>query len=210
MRTLARRGATVLDHEDGVQTIAGIKIAGFEDPLEFVGTSFPSGLRTGLSFGDLPNGHERYLDAVRERWRWWQALPERPDVLITHQESIGRALANLIWNEDPEGAPLAILVGHTHVQRLDRYGPVTTVNSGTAGAGGVFGAGSQSVGLALLDFDKDTRALTATDLVQMNPATSAARAQRVITDAPDCDEQLVFCHDEPKLPEAVATSTPTP
>ena len=204
MRTLERRGVTVLDHDDGVRTIEGLKLAAFEDPLEFVGKEFPSGLRTGLSFGDIPDGHQRYLEAVQERWQWWQALPERPHVLIVHQEAIGRALANLIWQADPDGAPLAILVAHTHVQRMDRYGPVTTVNSGTAGAGGVFGIGSQSVGLALLDFDRETGALAATDLVQMNPSTSAARAQRVITQTPDCDEQLVFCHDEPKLPEVPA------
>ena len=143
MRTLERRGVTVLDHTDGVRTIAGLKLAGFEDPLEFVGKEFPSGLRTGLSFGDIPNGHQRYLDAVQERWQWFKALPERPQVLIVHQEAIGRALANLIWHDDPNGAPLAILVAHTHVQRMDRYGPVTTVNSGTAGAGGVFGAGTR-------------------------------------------------------------------
>ncbi len=204
MRTLSRNGVAVLDHDDGVRRIAGLKIAGFEDPLEFVGRSFPSGLRTGLSFGDLPDGHQRYLRAVQERWRWWQELPERPDVLVVHQESIGRALANLIWNQDPEGEPLAILVGHTHVQRLDRYGPITTVNSGTAGAGGIFGAGSQSVGIALLDFNRQTGDLTATDLVQMNPATTAARAQRVITNTPDCDDQLVFCHDAPSLPDTPA------
>lgn len=204
MRALARRGATVLTHTDGVRRVAGLKVAAFEDPLEFVGTSFPSGLRTGLSFGDIRNGHQRYLEAVQERWRWWHELHERPDVLILHQESIGRALANLIWNEDPDGEPLAILVAHTHVQRMDRYGPITTVNSGTAGAGGIFGAGSQSVGLALMDFDKENGDLVATDMVQMNPANSAARAQRVITATPDCDDQLVFCHDKPELPETPA------
>ena len=201
MRTLERRGVTVLDHNDGVRTFAGLKVAGFEDPLEFEGREFPTGLRTGLSFGDLPDGHQRYLRAVQARWAWWQALPERPDILVLHQESIGRALANLVWDADPKGAPLTILVAHTHVQRLDRYGPVTTVNSGTAGAGGVFGLGTESVGLALMDYDEATGDLTATDLVQMNPANSAARAQRVITRTPDCDDQLVFCHDEPKLPE---------
>ena len=206
MRTLERGGVTVLDHTDGVRTIGGLKLAGFEDPLEFEGKEFPTGLRTGLSFGDIANGHQRYLDAVQERWQWFKALPERPHVLIVHQESIGRALANLIWQEDPNGAPMAILVAHTHIQRLDRYGPITTVNSGTAGAGGVFGAGTQSVGLALMDYDRATGALTATDLVQMNPTTSAARAQRVITKTPDCDDELVFCHDAPKLPDVPAAA----
>lgn len=206
MKTLERRGVTVLDHTDGVREIAGLKLAGFEDPLEFVGKEFPSGLRTGLSFGDIANGHQRYLDAVQERYQWFKALPERPQVLILHQEAIGRALANLIWRDDPNGAPLAILVAHTHAQRMDRYGPITTVNSGTAGAGGVFGAGTQSVGLALMDYDRATGALTATDLVQMNPSNSAARAVRVITKTPDCDDELVFCHDEPTLPDVPAAA----
>jgi len=30
----------------------------------------------------------------------------------------------------------------------------------------------------------------------------------VIIDTPDCDDQLVFCHEEPDLPEAPETPTP--
>ena len=70
----------------------------------------------------------------------------------------------------------------------------------------MFGAGTQSVGLALMDYDRATGALTATDLVQMNPSSSAARAVRVITKTPDCDDELVFCHDEPKLPDVPAAA----
>ena len=200
MQVLAREGVRVLTHEDGVVEIGGLRFAGFEDPLAFAKGDFPRGLRAGISFGDIPDGHQRYLEAIQERWRWWQALPERPQVLVVHQASLGRALANLIWDADPEGAPLAILVGHTHRQRLDRYGPVTVVDGGSIGAGGLFGLGTQSVGFALLDFD-DAGALEATDLIAQNPATSAARAQRVVTEAPDCDDELIFCHDAPELPE---------
>jgi predicted phosphodiesterase len=201
MRALRRGGAIVLGHEDGVRTIDGIRMTGFEDPLMFGGPGFPRGLRAGLSFGDIKDGHERFVAAVRERWEWWQALPSRPSLLIVHQASIGKELANLIWREDPDGAPLAILVGHTHRQELDRYGPVTVVNSGSIGAGGLFGIGSQSIGLALLDLNADG-SLDATDLVAQNPSTSGARARRVVTDAPDCDGELVVCHDAPVvLPE---------
>jgi predicted phosphodiesterase len=200
MRTLAREGVRVLTHDDGVVEIGGLRFAGFEDPLAYATGAFPPGLRAGISFGDIPDGHRRFLEAVQERWRWWQALPERPDVLVVHQAALGRALANLIWDADPEGPPLAVLVGHTHVQRLDRYGPITLVDAGSVGAGGLFGLGTQSVGFALLDFDA-AGALEATDLVTQNPATSSARAQRVITDAPDCDGELVFCHEAPELPE---------
>ncbi len=203
MRQLARRGVDVLTHtgrlgSDGsvtgpaVQTVAGLRVAGFEDPLEYAGGQFPTGIRTALSFGDLPDGKERFAAAVEQQWGWWQALPERPQVLVVHQEAIGRALAARIRDADPDGAPVAILVGHTHRQRLDRVGPVTVVNSGSAGAGGIFGAGSDRFGLALLDLDAGG-ALEATDLVQLDPLSGAAQARRVITARPDCDEELVFC-----------------
>ena len=199
----------MLDHSDGVRTIAGLKMAAFEDPLEFVGTNFPSGLRTGLSFGDIPNGHERYLRAVQQRWEWWQALPERPDVLILHQESIGRALANLIWEDDPNGRAAR---DPRRSHPCAAHGPLRPDHDRQQRHGGrrrpVRHRHASPSGLALLDFDKATGALTATDLVQMNPSTSAARAQRVITDTPDCDDELVFCHDAPDLPDAPATPTP--
>ncbi len=210
MDALRARGVIVLDHDDGVRTISGLDVAGFEDPLMLGGREFPVGIRAGLSFGNLPNGTERFQRAVEQRWTWWQALPRRPDVLIVHQEAIGRALASRIWEADADGPPLTILVGHTHVQRLDRYGPVTVVNAGTVGAGGLFGVNSQDVGLALLYMRRDG-SVEATDLVAQDPSTSAARARRVIIDTPDCDDTLVFCHDEPEPPEPDdATAGPEP
>jgi predicted phosphodiesterase len=196
MAVLAREGVRVLEHEDGVIEAGGLRIAGFEDPLAYAAGDFPPGLRAGISFGDIPGGEERFAAAVEERWRWWRALPERPQALVLHQAALGRELAERIWQEDPEGAPVAILVGHTHRQRLERYGPVTVVDGGSIGAGGLFGLGTQSVGFALLDFDAG-RALEAVDLIAQNPATSSARAQRVVVAAPDCDGELVVCHEAP-------------
>ena len=218
MRGLARRGVRVLTHRGlldrrgrargpAVREIAGLTFAGFEDPLMYRRSAFPDGVRAALSFGDFPDGHERFLRAVDERWAWWQALPRRPQVLVVHQEGIGRALANLIWQADPDGAPLTVLVGHTHRQRLDRLGPVTVVNSGSVGAGGVFGAGRDAVGMALLDFAPEGGALEATDLVRMDPQTSAASARRVITARPDCDQRIVVCHREPELPDLPSGSS---
>lgn len=209
MRHLARSGVIVLTHRSGVREIAGLSVAGFEDPLEFHGAEFPPGVRTALSFTDLPDGHERFLAAVEERWAWWRALPRRPQVLVLHQEAIAQALANLIWSADPDGPPLTILAGHTHIQRLDRYGPITIVNGGTAGAGGLFGAGHDPVGFALLDLTS-SGPLEATDLVQQNPADGSAQARRVITARPDCDGRLVFCHDKPVLPELPQTPIEAP
>lgn len=194
MKELAAGGVQVLDHDDGVQEIGGLSIAGFEDPLAYAEGDFPPGLRAGISFGDIENGDELFADAVDERWAWWQKLPRRPQVLVVHQSALGTELAERIAAEDPEGLPLTILVGHTHRQRLDRFGPVTVVNSGSIGAGGLFGLGTQEVGLALMDFTT-AGALEATELISNNPATSAARAQRIVTETPDCDGELVVCHE---------------
>ncbi len=194
MRTLEEGGVTVLEHEDGIQEIGGLSVAGFEDPLAYAAGEFPPGIRAGISFGDIENGDELFADAVDERWEWWQDLPRRPQVLVVHQSAIGTELAERIAEADPDGLPLTILVGHTHRQRIDLYGPVTVVNAGSIGAGGLFGLGTQDVGLALLDFTTAGR-LDATELISNNPATSAARAQRVVTETPDCDGELVVCHD---------------
>lgn len=139
---------------------------------------------------------------MQQRWEWWQRLPSRPGVLIVHQAAIGRALANRIWKMDPDGPPLTILVGHTHRQRLDRYGPDTVVDSGSIGAGGPFGIGSETIALAMLDIRADGE-LDAVDLVSQDPSTSAARARRVMPAHPDCDGTRVVCHDQPELSEVL-------
>ena len=89
MRTLAKGGVTVLEHDDGVQEIGGLSMAGFEDPLAYDEGDFPPGIRAGISFGDIEDGDELFADAVDERWEWWQDLPRRPQVLVVHQSAIG-------------------------------------------------------------------------------------------------------------------------
>jgi hypothetical protein len=60
--------------------------------------------------------------------------------------------------------------------------------------------------MALLDFAPAGGALEAADLVRMDPSTRAASARRVITERPDCDESLVFCHAAPEPPDLPSTS----
>lgn len=207
MNLLASKGVTVLTHAgrlsgDGsvsgpdVITVDGMDVAGFEDPFEYAGRKFPSEIRAGLSFTDFPDGRDQYEAAVEQAWSWWKGLSRRPDVLIMHEAALAREIAHRIWKADPAGAPVTILSGHTHKQRLDVIGPVTVVDSGTVGAGGPFGAGKDQIGLALLDFS--ARRLDAADLVQMNPRDGAAQARRIITARPDCDRKLVFCPETPK------------
>jgi predicted phosphodiesterase len=207
MRDLASRGVTVLTHAgrvgaDGriigsaIMKLGKLRIAGFEDPLQFEGPSYPSGVRGAMSFTDFDDAKRRYATAVEQAWRWWRALPERPDVLILHEAEIGREIARRVWAADPDARKLTILVGHTHVQRIDRIGPVTVVNGGTVGAGGPFGAGKDEVGLAVLDFDGHK--LDSADLVSVDPRDGDAQARRVIVASPDCDRELVFCETTAK------------
>lgn len=134
-------------------------------------------------------------------------------MLVVHQAAIGRALAQRIREAAPEGPAPTILVGHTHRQRLDRFGPVTVVDGGSVGAGGIFGAGTQDVGLAMLDLRGDG-ALDAVDLVSLDPPTSAGQARRVVVEAPDCDGTLVVCHegaeDEVAVPDLDAAEPQPP
>ena len=204
MRSFARRGAIVLTHEGrlsrrgsprgpAVTTVAGLEVAGFEDPLAYQGRGYPEGIRATLSFTDLPDGEQRFKEAADRYWEWWNALPRRPDVLLVHQAALARDLAARIEEADPAGAPLAILTGHTHKQRVDLVGPVTVIDSGSVGAGGPFGAGKDDLGLAILHFGRDPRSLRSADLASIDPRNGAAQAERVVVDSPDCRGELVYC-----------------
>jgi hypothetical protein len=204
MRSFARRGAIVLTHRgraDGagnvaapaVRRIAGLQVAGFEDPLAYQGRGYPVGVRATLSFTDLPDGDERFAEAADRYWEWWNALPRRPDVLLIHQAALARDLAARIEEADPAGAPLAILAGHTHHQRVDLIGPVTVVDAGSVGAGGPFGAGKDDIGLGILSFGRSPTRLVTADVASIDPRNGAASAQRIVTDNPDCEAEIVHC-----------------
>ena len=181
MRSFARRGAIVLTHAgrvDGaggvaapaVRRIARLYVAGFEDPLAYRGRGYPAGVRATLSFTDLPDGEQRFAEAADRYWGWWNALPRRPDVLLIHQAALARDLAARIEEADPAGAPLAILTGHTHYQRVDLIGPVTVLDAGSVGAGGPFGAGKDDIGLGILAFGRSpARLVTARRRLDRSP-----------------------------------------
>ena len=204
MRGFAARGAVVLTRRgrlgaggeatgSAVVSVAGLRVAGFEDPLAFGGEDFPSGVRAGLSFTDFEDGDERFREAADTYWRWWQELPERPEVLLVHQAALARDLAARIADAEPGAAALAILTGHTHAQRVDLIGSVTVVDSGSVGAGGPFGAGKDDIGLAVLHFSEGPGRLRSADLASIDPRNGSAQARRVIVDTPQCDEELVHC-----------------
>ena len=86
MRSLARRGVTVLTR-DGVlradgshggpfADVAGLRVAGFDDPLEWRGGR-PGDPRRIFSFSELPDPEQATDAAQQDLLRWYDGLPRR-------------------------------------------------------------------------------------------------------------------------------------
>ena len=98
---------------------------------------------------------------------------------------------------------MLILTGHDHKQHIDPHGQALVVDAGTAGAGGVFGVGTQSVGIATFQFDPGRVPPTAIDMIRVDPTSGAANADRIVPTSPTlCESEVVVCGDEnePKQP----------
>jgi predicted phosphodiesterase len=208
MRRLARIGVTVLTdtgklspsgRTDGkpVQQILGMRVAGYPDPLESR-TGDPANPRRIFSFAELPNGDVDYAAAQQRLLDWFDGLKQPPDVLLVHQNGLSQFLARTL-QERHYNRKLVILTGHDHRQHIDSYGSVLVVDAGSVGAGGVFGAGETSVGFANLNLSSPGL-LDSVDLVQVQPFTGAAQADRVVLNTKDpCRaEQPLVCHAPPK------------
>jgi hypothetical protein len=75
---------------------------------------------------------------------------------------------------------------------------VVVVDSGTAGAGGVFGLGREAIGIARLHFSR--RVAETVDMVKVEPLGGGATARRVPLDTDECedrppDEACVYLDD---------------
>jgi hypothetical protein len=189
MRTLAQRGVIVLtrdgvlrpDGRRGAESveIAGLRVAGFDDPQEWHGAD-PGNPRRIFSFSELPDAEQAVERARRALLRWFVGLERRPDVVLVHQNGLAQWLAGTLRTRG-EDRPLTILTGHDHRQHVTSYGPITVVDAGTAGASGLYGVGHDEVGLGDLHFATDIDALQAADLIAVEPVSGAAQAQRVVT-----------------------------
>jgi hypothetical protein len=189
MRRLADRGVTVLTERgvlraDGrvvgppVIRFAGLRVAGMADPLEWTG-SRPDDPERIFSFSERADGPAEFQAAQKRAVTWFNGLPERPDVVMIHQNGIAQALARAL-HADGYDQPLAIVTGHDHKQHVDRHGSVTVVDGGTAGAGGILAVGSQPIGVAQLHFAAREPRLRAVDLVRAEPFSGSAQAERVV------------------------------
>jgi predicted phosphodiesterase len=206
MRSLARAGAVVLTDRgrlrpDGrtdrepVQRIAGLRVAGWPDPLEWRGRD-PGDSSRVFSFAERPDGDRELREARRDLVAWFDRLSPRPDVVMVHQNALAQALARALASR-PDPAPLLILTGHDHKQHVDRYGRVAVVDAGTAGAGGAFGLGTTFVGVARLFYAGKETFPSAVDLVRVEPLSGSAGADRVVLGSKSsCEIERVVCHDE--------------
>jgi len=202
MERLAEVGVTVLTSSgrlrangsaSGPQVIGveGLRVAGFSDPLEWQGKDADDPERI-FSFSELDDGDSRRREAEDGLVTWFDALPERPDVVLVHQNGLAQHLASTLA-ERPGVSPLIILTGHDHKQHVDRHGPVVVVDAGSVGAGGVLGIGDERVGLGDLHFAANVPSLVAVDLIEAEPFTGGASAQRVVVEDHECPEGEASC-----------------
>ena len=204
MRRLAAGGVIVLTDKgrlngagrtDGkpVQNILGMRVAGYPDPLESRHGDPASPSRI-FSFADTPDGKALYAAAEEKLLTWFESLPEAPDVVMVHENGLAQSLARSLQQEGYRRR-LMILTGHDHRQHIDLYRHIVVVDGGTVGAGGVFGASKSPVGFAHLNLSPRGR-LTSADLVQAQPFTGAAQADRVViaTKDPCRAHQPLVCH----------------
>ena len=184
MLAAARQGAVVLTRSgrlladgttdsDPVVLVDGLDVAGWDDPAESANGTFAGQL--------LELKEQALLDAGSQFVEWFEALPERPDVVLVHRHSLAHALLAELAAE--RGEPVLILTGHDHRQHVEGEGGHVLVDGGTVGAGGAFGVAEDPSGFALVHLDAEDRA-RAVDLVEVEPASGAASAHRVVLPQP--------------------------
>jgi hypothetical protein len=169
---LTRSGRLLVDGTtDGepVASLAGLRVAGWDDPAESA---------TGTFEGRLLELKERALrDEQRELLSWFDELPERPDVVLVHRHSLAHALLDRLAAEG--GDPVLVLTGHDHDQHVETLGSHVLVDGGSVGAGGAFGVGEEPSGFAVVHLDSADEP-HAVDLVEVEPTSGAASAERVV------------------------------
>jgi predicted phosphodiesterase len=179
-RKLARAGAVVLTRSgrlrgngstDGrvVQRVAGLRIAGYDDPLKRLASE---------RYAD--NGADYTADEQQRFAEWLAPLRDQVDIVMVHAPGLA-ALATQALRDDPPPAPLVLVEGHTHKPALERLGPVTVLNPGSVGGGGTgnLAEAGGDIGLARLTFTRlPSFVPRAADLVQIDPGDGAAQARR--------------------------------
>jgi predicted phosphodiesterase len=185
-RKLARTGALVLTRSgrlrgdgstDGaiVQRVAGLRIAGYDDPLK------------RLARERYRDNGATYTPQEQERFAaWLQPLVGTVDIVVVHAPGLAALALESLRGAPPNG-PLLMLLGHSHKQSLERDGTLSVLNPGSVGGGGTGNLAEVGgdIGLARLTFTRQPEFLPrAADLVQIDPGNGEAQARRFRLDDP--------------------------
>ena len=169
-RRLARAGAIVLTrrgrlHADGslgpvVVRAAGMRIAGYDDPLQ-----------RRSSGGYRDNGGSASYQQQLEFLGWFDAYRDDVDAILVHSPQLAQLAIQEMRALPPE-RPLVMLVGHTHRPALDRVADnFTVINGGSVGGGGAANIEDESpIGIAAMTYRlQPSFEPLAADLVQIDP-----------------------------------------
>jgi predicted phosphodiesterase len=185
-RKLAREGAVVLTRDGSLQRdgtpggplvvrVGGLRIAGYDDPLKRLARD------NYADRGATPTEADKLAFKA-----WLDPLVGRVDVVMVHEPGLAELAVDALRAAPPQ-APLLVVWGHTHHAELKRNGTLTTINPGSLGAGGTGNLADSGgdIGLARVIYSTTgTFAPLAADLVQIDPGSGSAQAQRYRLDEP--------------------------
>jgi predicted phosphodiesterase len=183
-RKLARTGAIVLTrsgrlHGDGttdgraVTQIAGLRIAGYDDPLK---------RRARDRYRD--NGAVYTPEEQARFAAWLQPLLGKVDIVMVHAPALALEALRAL-RENPPAAPLLLVEGHTHKAGVERVGAGAVLNPGSVGGGGTGNLTETGgdIGLLRLTYSSAPSFVPrAVDQVQIDPENGEAQARRLRLD----------------------------
>ena len=178
--SVARAGGIVLTQHgrlrsDGtygpvVVKVRGLRVAGYADPFERRARDHFRQLREPQP---TPDEQEEFRD-------WLRPLLGHVDVVVVHSPALAETAADELRRIPPR-RPLALLTGHTHIQKFRSSTNLLELNGGTVGGGGTGNLEkNQPFGLAVLIYGREHGfEPVAADLVAIDAHGGSARAERL-------------------------------
>ncbi|HMJ94705.1 MAG TPA: metallophosphoesterase [Thermoleophilaceae bacterium] len=178
--SVARAGGIVLTQHgrlrsDGtygpvVVKVRGLRVAGYADPFERRARDHFRQLREPQP---TPDEQEEFRD-------WLRPLLGHVDVVVVHSPALAETAADELRRIPPR-RPLALLTGHTHIQKFRSSTNLLELNGGTVGGGGTGNLEkNQPFGLAVLIYGRENGfEPVAADLVAIDAHGGSARAERL-------------------------------
>jgi len=169
---LTQRGRLRADGTYGpvVVRVRGLRVAGYSDPFE---RRARDRFRQQREPRPTPEEQEEFRD-------WLRPLLGRVDVVMVHSPLLAESAAEELRRIPPRH-PLALLTGHTHVQRFHSSTNLLELNGGTVGGGGTGNLEKdQPFGLAVLIYGREGGfEPVVADLVEIDAHGGSAHAERL-------------------------------